>query len=241
MRLILTLLCSMIFVGSFAQNTKVYSSNLDVVNDLSDYNKSINENPNNELVDLEEFIPGIILDIRYATKNNFTNQKVYNQAKAYVRWPVAKSLKFVNEELKKRNYALKIYDAYRPYSATVLFYEIYKDTTFVASPWTGSRHNRGAAVDVSIVDLQTGEEIQMPTGFDDFTNVAKPDFNDLPENVIQNRDYLITLMQNHGFRVYHSEWWHYDFMGWEGFDIMDISFEELEKNKVEIDTEIEKK
>lgn len=232
MRLIITVLCVLVFASSFAQESKVYNSNLYIINKVDDYNRTIEENPNNELVDLEDFIPGIILDIRYATANNFTGTKVYKQAKAYVRWPVAQSLKFVNAELIKRNFALKVYDAYRPYSATVLFYELYKDTTYVASPWSGSRHNRGAAVDVSIVDLTTGEEIQMPTAFDDFTEVAHPDHMDLPENVIKNRQLLITIMQQHGFRVYHSEWWHFDFMGWEGFPLMDLSFEELEKNGV---------
>lgn len=231
MRLIITVLCVLVFASSFAQESKVYNSNLCIINKVDDYNRTIEENPNNELVDLEDFIPGIILDIRYATENNFTGTKVYKQAKAYVRWPVAQSLKFVNEELIKRNFALKVYDAYRPYSATVLFYEIYKDTTYVASPWSGSRHNRGAAVDVSIVDLTTGEEIQMPTAYDDFTEVAHPDHMDLPENVIKNRQLLITIMQQHGFRVYHSEWWHFDFMGWEGFPLMDLSFEELEKKE----------
>jgi len=229
MRLIITVLCVFVFVGSFAQKSRVYNSNLHIINNLKDYQKTVEENPNNQLVDLEDFIPDIILDIRYATENNFTGKIVYNQPKAFVRWPVAQSLKFVNEELKKKNFALKVYDAYRPYSATVLFYEIYKDTTYVASPWSGSRHNRGAAVDVSIVDLETGEEIQMPTAFDDFTEVAHPDHMDLPENVIKNRQLLITIMQQHGFRVYHSEWWHFDFMGWEGFPLMDLSFEELEK------------
>lgn len=231
MRLIITVLSVLVFASSFAQESKVYNSNLYIINKVEDYNKTIEKNPNNELIDLEEFIPGIILDIRYATENNFMGTKVYKQAKAYVRWPVAQSLKFINEELIKRNFALKIYDAYRPYSATVLFYEVYKDTTYVASPWSGSRHNRGAAVDVSIVDLATGEEIQMPTAFDDFTVVAHPDHLDLPENVITNRQLLITIMQQHGFRVYHSEWWHFDFMGWEGFPIMDLSFEELKKSK----------
>lgn len=233
MRLIITVLSVLVFASSFAQESKVYNSNLYIINKVEDYNKTIEKNPNNELIDLEEFIPGIILDIRYATENNFMGTKVYKQAKAYVRWPVAQSLKFINEELIKRNFALKIYDAYRPYSATVLFYEVYKDTTYVASPWSGSRHNRGAAVDVSIVDLATGEEIQMPTAFDDFTVVAHPDHLDLPENVITNRQLLITIMQQHGFRVYHSEWWHFDFMGWEGFPIMDLSFEELKKSKQE--------
>jgi len=229
MRLIITLLSCLVIGSVFGQKTKVYNSKLQIVSNIEEYNDQVSKNPNNELVDLEIFLQDVILDIRYATSNNFTNQKVYTEAKAYARWPVASSLQIVQQELLKNNMSLKIFDAYRPYSATVLFYEIYKDTTFVASPWSGSRHNRGAAVDVSIVDLETGEEIQMPTAFDDFTEKASPDYMDLPENVIQNRDLLINLMQNHGFRVYPHEWWHFDFMGWEAFPLMDISFIELKK------------
>ena len=124
---------------------------------------------------------------------------------------------------------LLIFDAYRPYSATVRFYEIYNDTSYVASPWKGSRHNRGAAVDVSLIDFETGEELQMPTGYDNFSEAAHPDYGNLPENVLKNREILINEMQNHGFRVYPYEWWHFDFIGWEAYDLMDLSFEDLKK------------
>ncbi|NOY50160.1 MAG: M15 family metallopeptidase [Chlorobi bacterium] len=227
MRQIITLIGILVFNFSFAQQTKVYNDKLNIVGDIYEYKAQVDEDPNLELVDLEDFVPGIILDIRYATTNNFTGQQVYTKAKAFARWPVAEALAIVQEELGKRNLALKVYDAYRPYSATVLFYEIYKDTTYVASPWSGSRHNRGAAIDISIVDLETGEEIQMPTGYDDFTEAAHPDYMDLPQNVIQNRDFLINTMQKHGFKVYASEWWHFDFVGWEAFPLMDIPFDKL--------------
>lgn len=219
----------MILGQTMSQNTKVYNKNLNVISSIEEYQKLTEENPNFELVDLEDFVPGIILEIRYATENNFTGQKVYESAKAYTRWPVAKALLIVQQELSRRNMGLKIFDAYRPYAATVLFYEIYKDTTYVASPWSGSRHNRGAAVDLSIVDLDTGEEIQMPTGYDDFTEVAHPDYMNLPKNVLENRKFLITTMQKHGFKVYPYEWWHFDFVGWQGFPLMDLSFEQLEQ------------
>jgi len=231
MRIIIAGFFVLILTTLMGQNTRVYNKNLEIVSSVEEYTKQLQENPNFELIDLEDFIPGLILDIRYATENNFTHQKVYKSPKAFVRWPVAKSLAFVQEELAKQNLGLKIFDAYRPYAATVLFYEIYKDTTFVASPWSGSRHNRGAAVDLSIVDLETGEEIQMPTGFDDFTEVASPDYSKLPKNVLENRELLINTMQKHGFKVYEAEWWHYDFVGWQEFPLMDISFEELQKQK----------
>ncbi len=213
---------------SIAQTAVEYDKNLDVLRDTTDYKAIVEQSEANRLVDVVDIVPDIVLDIRYATENNFTGEKVYNSEKAFVRLPVAKSLARVQESLSKYGLGLLVFDAYRPYSATVKFYEIYKDTNYVASPWQGSRHNRGAAVDVSIVNIETGEEIQMPTGFDNFTEVAHPDYMNLPQNVIDNREMLISEMQNNGFKVYPYEWWHFDFIGWEAYDLMDISFEQLE-------------
>ncbi len=112
------------------------------------------------------------LDIRYASNNNFTGEVIYNQPKAFVRLPVAKALQEVQSELNSMGLGLKIFDAYRPYAATLRFYEVYPDTMFVAAPWHGSRHNRGCAVDVSLVDLESGNELQMPSAFDDFSEKA---------------------------------------------------------------------
>jgi len=204
-----------------------YESNLIIIRDTAIYNTQVSEHPENQLVEIIDFVPGIKLDIRYATKNNFTGEVIYNSPKAFARQPVAKALSIVQKSLRKQGLGLVVFDAYRPYSATVKFYEIYKDTNYVASPWSGSRHNRGAAVDVSLIDLNTGEELQMPTAFDDFTETAHPNYNNLPSNVIKNREILKTIMQNHGFRVYPYEWWHYDFIGWEVYDLMDIPFEDL--------------
>src|SRR5690606_41136069 len=101
-------------------------------------------------------------------------ERVYEEAKAYARRPVAEALRRVQEKLKSRGLGLKIYDAYRPYRATVRFYEIYGDTTYVASPYRGSRHNRGCAIDLTLIDLGTGKELRMPTGYDDFSRAAWP-------------------------------------------------------------------
>jgi D-alanyl-D-alanine dipeptidase len=159
---------------------------------------------------------------------------VYNIPKAFTRLPVAKALKKVQNELKKENLGLKIFDAYRPYSVTVQFFKKVKDTNYVASPKKGSRHNRGCAVDLTIIDLKTGKEIEMPTAYDDFTEKAASNFNDLPVKIIENREKLKKIMANNGFKVFYTEWWHYDFNGWENYELVDISFEELsglEKNK----------
>jgi zinc D-Ala-D-Ala dipeptidase len=200
-----------------------------VVNDTSFYKKEVERDSLNMLVDIEKFIPHIKLDIKYATKDNFLGMPVYNKPKAFLRLPAAIALKKVQAELNKKGLGLKIYDAYRPYSVTVLFYEKVKDTNFVSSPWEGSRHNRGCAVDVTIINLKTGRELEMPTKFDDFTARAHPDYQNLSDTVKSNRNLLFNVMSKYGFRKYPTEWWHFDFSGWVNYFLMDIKFEDLEK------------
>lgn len=196
---------------------------------MAEYKLSVRENQNNELVNLESFIPGLLIDIRYATTNNFTGEKIYNLARAYARRPVAEALKKIQADLKMKGLALKIYDGYRPYSATVKFYETYHDTTYVASPYKGSRHNRGCALDLTIIDIKTGNELPMPTGYDSFKKEAWPTTPVADPVIRKNRQTLIEAMEKHGFKVNASEWWHFDFIGWQKFAVMDIDFEELEK------------
>jgi len=195
---------------------------------LTGYKVSVQANPEKELIDLEKFIPGISLDIRYASANNFTRQKIYTLAKAYAHKPVAEALKKVQADLSKQGLGVKIYDAYRPYKATVKFYETYRDTTYVASPYRGSRHNRGCALDMTIIDLKTKAELKMPTEFDSFSKDAWPTTPINDPMASKNRKLIIDAMQRHGFKVNASEWWHFDFIGWQKFEVMDIDFEELE-------------
>ena len=195
---------------------------------LQEYKKSIKINPENELIDLEKMVPGIVLDIRYATENNFTGEQIYTSARAYARKPVAEALKKIQADLKPKGLGVKIFDAYRPYRATVKFYEVYRDTTYVASPYRGSRHNRGCALDLTIIELASGKELKMPTGYDSFTKAAWPSTPVADPLIKKNRDTLISAMQKHGFRVNSSEWWHFDFIGWKKYDVLDIEFEELE-------------
>ncbi|MBT1700762.1 M15 family metallopeptidase [Fulvivirgaceae bacterium PWU4] len=194
-----------------------------------EYKESIKADPQKELIDLEKFVPGLVMDIRYATTNNFTHEKIYNMAKAYARRPVAEALKKVQEELKPQGLGIKMFDAYRPYKATIKFYEVYRDTTYVASPYRGSRHNRGCALDLTVIDLKTGEELKMPTEYDSFKKEAWPSTPVSDPLIRRNRQLLIDIMQKYGFRVNGSEWWHYDFKGWKNFEVMDIDFEELQK------------
>ena len=200
---------------------------LKVISRYEDYTATIKADSNNRLMNLEAIIPGVQLDIRYATANNFTGQKVYDSAMAFLRLAPAKALLQVQNELKAQNLGLRVYDAYRPYTITIKFYEIYKDTNFVAAPWLGSRHNRGCAVDVSLIDLSTQQEIPMPTEYDDFTAKAKPDYADLPDSVKANRKLLIDIMAKYNFEVHHSEWWHFYYTGWDKYYLMDIPFRQL--------------
>lgn len=193
-----------------------------------EYRESVKIHPERELVNLEKYIPGVVLDIRYATTNNFTKERIYDIARAYARKPVADALKRVQEELRSRGLGIKIFDAYRPYRATVKFYEVYHDTTYVASPYRGSKHNRGCAIDMTLIDLKTGKELKMPTGYDSFTRQAWPSSPVADPLARKNRDFLIDLMAKHGFKVTGSEWWHYDFKGWSKFEVLDIDFSELE-------------
>ncbi|MBT1709928.1 M15 family metallopeptidase [Fulvivirgaceae bacterium PWU5] len=195
---------------------------------LEAYKVSVKENSAKELIDLEKLIPGLVLDIRYATTNNFTGERIYTLAKAYARKPVAEALKRAQAALKDKGLGIKVFDAYRPYKATVKFYEVYHDTTYVASPYKGSRHNRGCAIDMTLIDLKTGQELKMPTGYDSFQKAAWPTTPVKDPEVRKNRALIIEVMKQQGFKVNGSEWWHFDFIGWTKYDVLDIDFEELQ-------------
>jgi len=191
------------------------------------YSREVKADPNKRLVEIKKYIPGIQLDIRYATTNNFTHHVMYSQARSFARLPVVMALQQVEAELKLKGLGLKIYDAYRPYSVTAKFYEVTPDTNFVADPRKGSKHNRGCAVDLSLINLKTGKELDMPTGFDSFSKKAAANYPDLSPAEINNRELLKTVMQAHGFKVISTEWWHYDFNGWQNYELLDVPFSAL--------------
>ena len=213
------------FNETYSQPKNPYG--LDVINDHAAYKKSVELDKNKQLIEIKNRIPDIKLDIRYAGKNNFAKQAVYKQARAFARLPVVEALKNVQDELKISGYGLKIFDGYRPYSVTVKFFAIASDKSFVANPKDGSRHNRGCAIDLTLIDLTTGKELEMPTPYDSFAAEAASDFNNLPANIIHNRKLLRDTMEKHGFRVLNNEWWHFDFIGWKNYELMDIAFEDL--------------
>jgi len=219
----------LVFYSSIsAQNKYNNKYNLPVISNLQSYKEQVIRDSNNILVDVKKYIQSLKLDIRYAENNNFLKEPVYNYARAFLRLPAVKALKRVQIELNKAGLGLKIFDAYRPYSATVKFYDKIRDTQYVAAPWTGSRHNRGCAVDFTLINLMTGKGLDMPTGFDSFSEEAHSDYINLSPEKIKNRDLLIGVMAKYRFENLPSEWWHYDFKDWNKYDLMDLSFEELD-------------
>lgn len=202
-------------------------NSLKVTNSLKVYQNTCARDPNQELIELKKIIPDLVLDIRYATANNFMKQIMYPQARAFARKPVAEQLKKIQADLRKRGYGLKIYDAYRPYAITVSFYKKASDKRFVANPAKGSKHNRGCAVDLTLIDFKTKKEVPMPTPYDSFAPEAAAAYQKLPPAIIRNRDFLIRTMRAYGFRVIKNEWWHYDFIGWQDYALMDIPFKSL--------------
>lgn len=224
-QVLITLFLLIAFSSGYAQTPNQYG--LQVINNRKDYLAAIALDSNARLLEINKFIPNIKLDIRYATTHNFAGRAVYDEARAFGRLPVVMALRSVQEELNEKGLGLKIYDAYRPYSVTVKFFEIAEDKNFVANPKTGSRHNRGCAIDLTLIKLRNGKELRMPTAYDSFAPEASPAFNDLSRRKKANREILIKVMEKHGFNVLHNEWWHFDFTNWKEFDLMDIPFKQL--------------
>jgi D-alanyl-D-alanine dipeptidase len=204
---------------------------LRVINAMEAYNQSVRLDSNMRMVNLQQYIPGIILDLRYASSNNFMHRVMYPELPGYsfLRLPAAKGLLRVQTALNKIGMGLKIFDAYRPYAVTEKFWELVHDARYVADPKQGSGHNRGIAVDLTIVDLKTGKELKMPTGFDNFTDSAHHDFTALSAEVLHNRTLLKETMEKAGFLEFATEWWHYSLPDPEKYDVLNLSFEQLER------------
>lgn len=160
-------------------------------------------------VRVADYIPGIVIDLKYATEDNFTGSVIYDFSDAYLRYGTVKKLAEVQEELRNMDMGLKIWDAFRPVSAQFQLWEVYPVSTYVANPNTGfSSHSRGNTVDITLVD-SNGDEIQMPTGFDDFSLMANRDYSDCDEVSASHAMLLENLMRDHDFKPYSGEWWHF--------------------------------
>jgi D-alanyl-D-alanine dipeptidase len=214
---------------SFAQTTAVSKYGVPVINKLTDYQLSIRNDSAKKMVELLKLMPGIVYDLRYATNNNFTHLQLYVPAPhhTFLRLAAAQALTAVQKELNAQGYGLKIFDAYRPYSVTVKFWELIQDERYVANPVKGSGHNRGLAVDLTIVELKSHRELDMGTGFDNFSDTAHHSFTALSPVVLEHRKLLQEVMEKHGFTKLETEWWHYFWSNDHGYEVLDLSFEEL--------------
>jgi CubicO group peptidase (beta-lactamase class C family)/D-alanyl-D-alanine dipeptidase len=183
-----------------------------------------------DLVDLAT-IDGIKFDIRYATDNNFLGTPFYTSAKAFMQKPAAEALARVQKAVEGKGYGLLVYDAYRPWFVTKMFWDATPEKfhNFVADPSKGSRHNRGCAVDLGLYDLKTGRVIEMVSGYDEFSDRAFPDYPGTTSRQRWHRELLLRAMEAEGFAVYEEEWWHYDYKDWRQYPILNKTFEELAK------------
>jgi D-alanyl-D-alanine dipeptidase len=173
------------------------------------------------LVELVALDTTLRFDIRYATADNFTRAAVYPVARALLRYEAAQALLAVQQELRAEGLGLLIWDAYRPLSVQRVFWSLVPDERYVADPAKGSRHNRGAAVDLTLCDLE-GRPLPMPTAFDDFSERAHRDARDWTEEQRGNSERLQAAMERHGFTGLPTEWWHYDLVGWQRYGVLDI-------------------
>jgi D-alanyl-D-alanine dipeptidase len=184
-----------------------------------------------DLVDVTTLDSTIVVDLRYATKDNFMGDTLYSANICLLRRNVAEQLVKVHQSLRNMNLGLKIWDAYRPLSVQKKMWEKIPDPRYVADPARGSNHNRGAAVDVTLVDSK-GNELEMPTAFDDFSQRARSDYPDASERAKQNRNILQQAMTAHGFLTISSEWWHFNYSGCHDYSILDVPLEKFLKAKV---------
>lgn len=174
-----------------------------------------------DLVDVAKLDPKIRLEIRYATSNNFLGTPVYSSSRAFLQRPAARALLRAHRELLKQGYGLLIFDGYRPWYVSKIFWDATppEKHEFVADPAQGSRHNRGCAVDLTLYDLKTGREIEMTGGYDEMSERSYPTYTGGTPEQRARRDLLRREMEKQGFTVFPSEWWHFDYRDWKEYGI----------------------
>jgi zinc D-Ala-D-Ala dipeptidase len=186
-----------------------------------------------QLMSVSALDPSIKLNIWYASSNNFMKRPVYSLPRAYLQKHAAQGLVRAHQKLAKDGYGIMVFDAYRPWSVSVQFWNAVTQEQrakgFVADPAQGSRHNRACAVDISLYELATGKEVAMPSAVDEMSDRAAANYPGGTAQQRARRDLLRKTMESEGFTVLPHEWWHYDCAGWEKYPIMDVTFERLEK------------
>ena len=182
-----------------------------------------------DLVDLATLDSTIRFDIRYATTNNFISAAMYQQPRAFLQRPAAEAVLRAHRALAQHGLGLLIHDAYRPWYVTKMFWDATPDSAriFVADPSRGSRHNRGAAVDLTVYDRRTGRPLEMVSGYDEFSARAYPDYPGGTSRQRYDRELLRLAMEAEGFRVYEAEWWHFDYQDWRLYPIGNQTFDQI--------------
>jgi D-alanyl-D-alanine dipeptidase len=174
-------------------------------------------------VNLKDYSKDFVYDLKYATKDNFMKAEVYPCAACYTRAVTAKALLKANAEFLKKGYRIKFYDCYRPNSVQWIMWELVPNPQYVANPEKGSIHNKGGAVDITLVDKE-GKELDMGTGFDFFGKEAHHDYTELPEEVLRNRRLLKNTMEKYGFWSIRTEWWHYNLNAASNYTVADFKW-----------------
>jgi len=184
-----------------------------------------------DLVELIKLDDSFVIDIKYATEDNFAKKKIYSMPLCLIHKNTAQKLIAANNEFKTLGYRIKVFDAYRPYSVQQILWDAAEDKSYLANPKKGSKHNRGAAVDITLVD-ENGKELPMPSGYDEFSERAHIKYNQCDEQLIRNRELLGEIMVKHGFKRISTEWWHFDDTDALNYPLLDVSFEEfLQENQ----------
>jgi D-alanyl-D-alanine dipeptidase len=182
-----------------------------------------------DLVELVTLDPGIHLDIRYASTDNFMGEVFYSEPRAFLQRPAAEALVRAHAWLETQGYGLLIHDGYRPWYVTRMFWDATPEPLriFVADPATGSRHNRGCAVDLTLFDLDTGEPVEMTGGYDEMSARSYPEYPGGTTRQRWHRELLRAAMEAQGFTVYEAEWWHFDYKDWSLYRVGNQRFEEI--------------
>lgn len=184
------------------------------------YKTEIIELKQDDFVFVNKYIPDIEVELRYATDNNVTKKVLYENANAFLRKGTADKLREANYEFKKLGYRIKLWDAYRSTDVQKILWSKVSDNRYIANPKSGSNHNRGAAVDITLVD-KNGKEVPMPTDFDGFNKLADKDYSDVEEEKAKNAKLLESIMIKCGFESIYTEWWHFDDKDWKNYGVVD--------------------
>jgi D-alanyl-D-alanine dipeptidase len=223
-------LVALLFLTTFITSNGQQNEKLLIIKKFSDYKQSVKGDSLRKMVELRTIVPNIHYDLRYATINNFVHEQLYKDGDVtFLRLTVARAIAKVERELNEKGLALKIWDAYRPYNVTVRMWNLIKDDRYVADPKKGSGHNRGIAVDLTLIDKASGAALDMGTDFDNFSDTAHQNFTNLPAIILQNRQLLKTTMEKYGFKALETEWWHF-YWNHSDFEILDIGPKKFKKN-----------